>query len=55
LAASTSGPEHVAIGVWRNLGEDLEIETSERHHRPKQTNALACIFGAVTKSVIFQA
>jgi hypothetical protein len=52
--ASTSGPEQVAIGFWRNLGEDLEIETPERHHRPKQTNALACIFGEVSKSAIFR-
>jgi len=49
-----SGAEHVAIGFWRNPGDDLEIETSGRHHRPTQTNALTCVFGTVSRSAIFQ-
>lgn len=46
--------QHVAIGFWRNPGEDLEIDTSERHHGPTHTNALTCEFDTVSRSAIFQ-
>ena len=44
----------MAIGFWRNPGDDLEIETSGRHHRPTQANALTFVFGAASRSAIFQ-
>src|SRR5450631_3708711 len=44
----------MAIGFWRNPGDDLEIETSGRHHRPTQANALTCVFDAASRSAIFQ-